>query len=86
MKELIYSTGTWKDITYCQGWHSNRSLKEDNESTTERSESEMKLLEGTVEEKVLGTVWNHNGTSFPCSFLYAPSWKKHPGWGWSRAT
>jgi hypothetical protein len=40
------------------------SLKEDNESTTEKSESKMKLLEGPVEEKVLGTVWNHNDDVF----------------------
>ena len=30
----------------------------------ERSESEMKLLEGPVEEKVLGTVWTHNDDVF----------------------
>jgi hypothetical protein len=23
-------------------------------------------------------------TSYPGSFLYAPGWRKYPGWGWSR--
>ena len=25
-----------------------------------------------------------NSTSYPGSFLYAPGWRKYPGWGWSR--
>ena len=27
---------------------------------------------------------SRNPTSYPGSFLYAPGWRKYPGWGWSR--
>ena len=47
-------------VFYVKGWLSNQSLKGDDESTTERKESELKILQGPAEEKVLGTVWNHH--------------------------
>ncbi|XP_028399264.1 uncharacterized protein LOC114522722 [Dendronephthya gigantea] len=45
-------------------WLSNRSLKKNDESVIEKSELELKLLQGPVEEKVLGTVWNHHDDVF----------------------
>ena len=39
-----------------KGWFSNRSLEKE---TTKQEKPEMKLLQGTSQEKILGTVWNH---------------------------
>lgn len=39
-----------------KGWLSNRSLENE---TTEQEKPQMKLLQGTTHEKILGTVWNH---------------------------
>ena len=39
-----------------KGWLSNRSLENE---ITEQEKPKMKLLQGTTQEKVLGTVWNH---------------------------
>ena len=47
-----------------KGWLSNRSLKENVDNATEGSESELKVLQGPVHEKVLGTVWNHESDVF----------------------
>ena len=37
-----------------------------------------KHIENVVKKVTSGT------TSYPGSFLYAPGWRKYPGWGWSR--
>ena len=39
-----------------KGWLSNRSLENE---IAEQEKPKMKLLQGTTQEKVLGTVWNH---------------------------
>ena len=49
---------------HVKGWLSNLTLKEDVESSNETGELEMKLLRGPVEEKVLGTAWNHKDDVF----------------------
>ena len=51
-------------VFHVKGWLSNLTLKENVESTNETGELEMKLLRGPVEEKVLGTAWNHNDAVF----------------------
>ena len=51
-------------------WISNRPLKKHDESIDEKSGSGLKLLQGPVEEKVLGTVWNHRNDVF--SFKVIP--------------
>ena len=42
-----------------KGWLSNVTLTKDGEVPNETGEPGMELLQGSVEEKVLGTVWNH---------------------------
>ncbi|XP_028415610.1 uncharacterized protein LOC114538968 [Dendronephthya gigantea] len=47
-----------------KGWISNRPLKKDKERTVKKKESDLKLLHGSCEEKVLGTVWDHYEDAF----------------------
>ena len=49
---------------HVKGWLSNVALTEGVEITNETGEPGMKLLQGPVEEKVLGTVWNHRDDVF----------------------
>ena len=49
--EVLHNSGF-----HVKGWLSNLTLKVDGENTRETDESEMKVLRGPVEEKVLGTV------------------------------
>ena len=43
---------------HVKGWLSNVTLMEDGEITNEIGKLGMRLLQGPVEEKVLGTIWN----------------------------
>ena len=45
-------------------WLSNQPLVEGKNSRTDEKESEMKMLQGSAEEKILGTVWNHSEDVF----------------------